>query len=256
MAIRKINPLKLTKDYDLYPRGAGSLDSSHLAVLYSALMAGASFPPLIVEKKTNKIVDGFHRHEIYLRYIKNKQPENYTVDVEYRKYPTKKEFYLDAIRYNTKHGKNIEGSQRTNAIIKGYDLKINPKSLAAVLIMTVQDVEKAIETKVATVSKFTVINNISKEAIQPPSTGRRVVEEIERIPLKACVSHLRRDIPEGQPIVITSEQAAVIKEAPGQHQVEVFRHICRLIETDLVDTNNEEVMQLIKRLKSLLNKHF
>ena len=256
MAIRKINPLNLIKDYDLYPRGSGSLDSSHLAMLYGALITGASFPPLIVEKETKKIVDGFHRHEVYLRFIRNKQPENYMIDVDYRKYPTNKEFYLDAIRYNTKHGKNIEGSQRTNAIIKGYDLKINPKSLAAVLIMTVEDVERTIETKVATVSKFTVMHKVSKEAIDSPSKGRHIIEEIERIPMKACVSHLRRDLPEGQTIMITSEQAAVIKEAPGQHQVEIFRHICRLIETDLVDKNNEEVMNLIKRLKKLLNKKF
>ena len=211
-------------------------------------------------------MDGFHRLECYLRYIRNTE-EKIVIDADFRKYPTDKEFYLDAIRYNSSHGKNIEGSDRTAAIIKGRKLGISTKLLAMTLKVRIENVEDIIKTRIASVDMIKKVSIIDKEIIKDTEFSKRYkkyqdnkgssyISSREEIPLKKGFLHLRKGLEKDEPVVVTPAQAAVIERSPGQNQVSLFRSVCNIIEVDLIDTRNDEVMVLIKRLKNLLNSKF
>jgi len=62
MNIKKVKAIELIFDWNLWPRyEAEDLDSTNLRRMKSAILAGITLPPIIVNKKDNRIVDGFHR---------------------------------------------------------------------------------------------------------------------------------------------------------------------------------------------------
>jgi hypothetical protein len=57
--------VELVQDYSLYPRTV--TDDAHVARLVEALRAGETFPPVVADKASRRVVDGFHRIKAYIR---------------------------------------------------------------------------------------------------------------------------------------------------------------------------------------------
>ena len=66
---------KITIDISVLPRG---INFVHVNDLKNAALSGAVFPPLIVERGTGRLVDGYHRYTLY----KQLYGESYDADVE------------------------------------------------------------------------------------------------------------------------------------------------------------------------------
>ena len=73
---------------------------AHLGELRGALKAGVSLPPIIVEKKSLRVVDGFHRAKVY----EGLYGKNHLVDILEKKYVGDAHLFRDAIRHNSSHG--------------------------------------------------------------------------------------------------------------------------------------------------------
>src|SRR3990172_8850015 len=54
----------LVLDFTIYPRS--SVDATTVSQYVLALQAGEQFPPIIVDRKTKRVVDGFHRVKAYI----------------------------------------------------------------------------------------------------------------------------------------------------------------------------------------------
>jgi len=67
-----ISPDAIVYDKSIYPRSKPS--TSTINEYADALASGAQFPPIILEKETNKLLDGYHRWKAYL---KCQKPEQY-----------------------------------------------------------------------------------------------------------------------------------------------------------------------------------
>src|SRR3972149_5611153 len=89
----------LIEDFDLYPRTM--VWGPHVARLRDALTAGATTSPVIVDAKSKRIVDGFHRVRAYKQLGRDK------IECEIRTYKNDAELFSDAVRLNSSHGRPL-----------------------------------------------------------------------------------------------------------------------------------------------------
>jgi len=218
MTIKRLNANLLIEDFDLYPRSA--VDSTVVTEIMESLRSGRKIPPIIVDEKTLRIIDGFHRRRAILKLYK----DNPMIECELKKYNSIQEMYLDAVAYNRARGKDITGSELTHAILKGLELKIEPEVLAEAVHITTQRVDE-------------IINN---KAVKIEATNTL-------IPLKGSVRHLKG-------AKVTKKQAIVIDHASGTQQWLLIQQVNDLIENDLLNLDNERVVYELKRLKKLITK--
>jgi len=218
-AATKIKLAELVEDFDLYPRS--DVDSAHVATLAYALEAGEKFPPIIIDEKSKRIVDGFHRRRAYLRVLGDEGE----IEVEARRYPSDKEMYIDAMRYNARHGRALAGSEQTGAILKAQRFHVSIDVIASSLGVTQERVESIIQHKVGTIKGVRMAD------------GRMIA-------LKGSVHHLK---------ILSHEQAEAMDMFPGQPQVLLLRQLNKLIETDCIETENPQVIAELRRLRDALN---
>ncbi len=97
-------------DFNIYPRH--KVSEYHVNELVEALKGGASFPPIVLDKKTNRIIDGGHRVNAYKK----------TYDLEYKAEAilldckNEGEVILKAIEYNCRHGLNLSAWDKSRCL--------------------------------------------------------------------------------------------------------------------------------------------
>ncbi|MEA3224357.1 MAG: ParB/RepB/Spo0J family partition protein [Planctomycetota bacterium] len=218
---------ELIEDFALYPRS--SVDSSHVADMAHALEAGGTLPPVVIDKTSKRIVDGFHRRRALMRVYGN----DTDIEVELREYASDSELYLDALRLNAHHAKKISGADRTHAIIVGADIGVSPSAIAEAFGVTVDHVEMVLSIKTGKVT-------------YRGAKGKAV--KARRVPLKNSVKHLWGTQPN-----LNQEQERVMKSAPGQSQWLLVKQLADLIEFGLFDWGDERAMKEIKRLEIVMS---
>lgn len=129
--MRKLKLSEIVLDYDLHPRN--KIDEYNVARIHEALKAGETLDPLIICKESKRVVDGFHRHKGYSRFSKG---EDIQVEVIEREYKNEGELFLDAIRYNSVHGVNLDSYDRQRCIKRAAELKIDEELLAKTMSLT------------------------------------------------------------------------------------------------------------------------
>ena len=214
--IKKMDANLLVEDFNLYPRS--KVDSSVVLEIIESISAGRTIPPVIVDKKSLRIVDGFHRRRAILKLYK----DNPLIECELKEYDTENDLYLDAVRYNRGRGKDITGSELTGAILKGLELKIEPAALANCIGVTVERINNIVSMKATNIEHKNIL-----------------------IALKGSVRHMRG-------IAVSNKQAKVIESASGTPQWLLISQVSDLIENNLIDYNNKKVVYELKRLKQLI----
>lgn len=218
----KMKAAELIEDFSLYPRS--QVDGAHVAQMVHTLEAGNTLPPIIIDAASRRIVDGFHRKRAVLRAFGDEAE----IEVEARKYASEKDMYLDAMMYNSRHGKGITGAEQTGAILKAKALRLSAEAIAASLGITQERVAAIMETKVASIRQGAT------------ALGRM-------IPLKRSVHHLAGT-------TITDRQAEAMDMFPGQAQSLLIYQLCKLIETNSIDRKNAKVLAGLKTLRDALNE--
>lgn len=213
--IARVVPTSLVRDFDLYPREM--VDSTHVRHIMDAIEAGVKVPPLIVDRKSKRIIDGFHRHSAHLRIDKTKP-----VDVEYRDYDSDSAMFAEAMALNANHGRKLSTNDRVRCVLRARELGIDDELTAVSLNTTVTTVERYVQ-------ELTV-------KVVGQTTGRKV--------LKMPVRHLVGS-------KITAKQAEAIDRLGGNKQVFFVNQLIRLIEADLLDRGDEKLMERLAKLVEL-----
>jgi hypothetical protein len=139
--MEKIQAAKLVQDMNLYPRHY--VNPYHVTTLREALKAGIEFPPVIADRETRKVIDGFHRIAALLRHL----GDAVEVAVEWRDYKDEAEMFQDAIRLNANHGQKLYKTDWVRCAAIGEDLGITVEIVADCLSITVEKLEHVCEVR-------------------------------------------------------------------------------------------------------------
>jgi len=115
----------LILDFTFYPRTI--VDSTTVSRLVMALDCGEDLPPIVADRASKRVVDGFHRVTAY------KRRERKLVPVEFRDYDSEADMFLDALRLNASHGRPLTPFDIRHALIRCIDLGIEPLRAADVV---------------------------------------------------------------------------------------------------------------------------
>ena len=205
---------ELVFDFDLYPRS--DIDTHNIAYMSQAEDAGVEFPPVVIDKKSKRIVDGFHRVKMY----RQKYDDNYKIEVIKKTYGSEKEILLDAIRLNASHGKMLSRHDRVRCILQSEKFKLKIDEVASALSMTVEK-----------------INQLKTERVGELKVGRT----IRSIPLKRTIRHMSGKR-------LTKRQSEVNECISGMDQKFYVNQLVMLVESDLLNRNDEILLQRLRVL--------
>lgn len=214
MKTRKLSELVL--DFDLYPRA--SVDSHHASDMQKAVEAGVKLPPVVIDRKSRRVVDGFHRHRLYSRLY----GDDYEVEVIERDYADDAELFLDAIRYNVSHGLRMDTHDKTHCILRAKDLRISVTALAGVLHMDPNRIGQLKTTRTATAGNLRVA-----------------------VPLKRTIEHMAGKH-------LNKQQVQANDSLSGMHQTFYVNQLVTLIESGLLNTSDGPLMDRLATLGRLI----
>jgi len=227
--MRTVKIGSLVFDFDLYPRT--DVDSQHVHYIREAIEAGEQMPALVVERKTMRIVDGFHRAKAYLSLY----GPDHEVDVVEKTYRSEADLLEDAIRYNARHGRTLTRCDRARCAILAERHGLSIDRAAQAMGLTVETVTKL---RAERVGKLRVYHGGT------PKRGKRG-KPIE-IPIKRTIKHMAGK-------ELTPEQAEANKRLSGMEQLFYVNQLILLIENDLLDRSNEKLLAGLARLRELLD---
>ena len=202
---------KIVVDESIYPRS--SVSEFEVRRLLAALATGATFPPLLIEAKTMRLVDGRLRLEAY-RANKTK-----TAEVVEKVYASEADLFADAVRANIAHGLALDQYQIRSAIIRLERYGYQRDQISEVVRLPVEAIEKI-------------------------ERGFAQTQQGEPIALKGGLSHLR-----GQ--TLDDEQIEVNRHYGGPKAVFYVRQIIALLEQDMWPVKSVMFVSEMDRLTAL-----
>jgi hypothetical protein len=197
MAYRNIDLANLVFDESIYPRR--NVDEMHIRSLMHAMDGSIELPPIVVEQKTERIVDGVHRYHAALR------KGSKTIKGLYRTYENDAALFKDAVMLNTGVGLKL-GTDDSLKVIDICDrLGLKELDQAAMLRTSIAHL-RTIRPRYATV----------EDAMKD-----------RRVPLKASVRHFSGE-------KISAAQEAAMQSAPGNSYLLLVNQLISAIENDLI----------------------
>jgi len=132
--LKKVKLERLVLDYNFYPRT--QVSDEHVSNMREAILAGRELPPILVDAKSFRIVDGFHRYFAYKRL----QFDEVIADV--RNYKNEAAMLEDAVRLNSDHGRPFHTQDRRRIILRAEELGLSRDWVAGVLGITRERVDQ------------------------------------------------------------------------------------------------------------------
>ncbi len=225
----KIKLAELVFDMTIYPRH--DVDAHHVNDIARAIEAGCEMPPIIVEKKTRRIIDGFHRGKAMM---KMHEPEH-EIEVIEKTYRSERDLFLDAIRYNSSHGKNFDSHDRAHCTIMASHMGIDDKELASVLHVDEEYIGKLRVDRTAFTGKLTA-------SAEHPGDKQRL-----QVPIKRTIKHMAGK-------VLSKGQCDANDRLSGMNQSFYVNQVITLIENKLLDESDEGLFERLKILHGLLDE--
>ena len=211
--VKAIDPMLVGIDSTIYPRHR--IDDTNVRGLVHAMEAGADIPPIIVDKKSMRVVDGVHRVKAAV------QLKAETIDAEMHNYKSEADMLEDAIRRNM-HGKQLSPYDQARCFTLAKEAHLEFHRVAAVLGMTNDRAESLLVRKTA------------------------VMRDKTPVTLKETASWLAGG-------KLTKRQAVGNERAGGMRPLFYVNQTINLIKNDLVDWGNENLVEGLQKLRDLLN---
>jgi hypothetical protein len=200
----------LIEDFDIYPRHA--VDSSYVSDLARAIQAGETPPLVRVDKKTKRIVDGFHRARAW-RKILGRGGE---IEVDLRSYSSEQELLKDSIELNAKHGRKLDQQDRTRSALLLERHGVAVKEISVVLHTTEARVQELLNVRVVVVRP------------DKPEDG-----PAEKRPAKPVAYPAAGESPRQ----VSEEQYRVMGSSGGHRTAQTVTQLIRELESGLVDVS-------------------
>lgn len=201
----------LVEDMTIYPRHA--VDDVHIAQLVQALRAGALLPPIVVDRTSKRIVDGWHRVRAHRRVL---GPTG-TIDADLRHYDTEADLLLDAIALNATHGRKLDRIDQARSVLLAERAGIALEKIAVILSVPLERVQK--------------LRIIIAKA---PADSAGTVTGTTKVVLKRAMYHLAGEM-------LTAEQVAAHDIQAGTSFLLQARQMAAALRHNLVNRNDEHL---------------
>lgn len=211
---------RLVLDWTLYPRH--EVDSTQVSRLANALAVGEELPPIMVDRKSLRIVDGMHRYSAYLRTL----GEDGEIPAVLKTYRNVQEMFLDAVRTNARHGVPLESIDQAHAVLLARDLGVGIGKLASAMAIPE--------------AKLEPLNRSDSNRYATGPGGETVI-------LKTALRHKGG----GR---LTKAQVAVNDSLVGMKATYFIGCVLKLLRHKLFDPEDESVMELLRELKEELKQ--
>lgn len=215
--MKTMKAAELVLDFDLYPRN--NVDTSNVRAMVDALAAGVELPPVIIDRKSKRVIDGFHRTKAALRF----HGDDAEIVVIEKNYATEAAMFLDAMKYNASHGARLDSADRARCTIIAERLSIPTEAVAGAL--------------------HTSVDKIG--ALRTDRTARDCSGMT--IPLKSTIRHMAGK-------KLTKRQEETNTRSSGMNQVFYVNQVIDLIEAKLLNMEDEGLMERMRVLHGLLEK--
>lgn len=214
--MKKMKAAEVVLDFDLYPRN--NVDAHNVRNLVDALAAGAELPPIIIDRKSKRVADGFHR----VRAVLQHGGEDADIIVIEKNYSSEAEMFLDAMRYNSAHGAKLDSCDRVHCAIIAERLSIPIEAVAGALHMPP--------------------DKLGDLKVSRTATGSGGLS----IPIKRTFQHMA-----GRKL--TKQQLAVNDRSSGMNQVFYVNQIIDLCESKMLNLDDEKLVERLRVLHDTLS---
>lgn len=144
--VTKVKAIELILDWNLWPRHeAGKLDSTNITRMKQALRAGIQLPPITVDKKTNRVADGFHR----VRSVLSVFGDDAEIDAIIKDFKNDAEILIESGKLNAAHGLPMSPLDRAHFAIKARKMKVPMPIIAEALGTDKDRLQKFLDTRIA-----------------------------------------------------------------------------------------------------------
>lgn len=206
----------LVFDFTLYPRG--SLDSHHVTEISQAILAGVTMPPIVIDAKSKRVIDGFHRGHG----LKRLYGESYETECVEKRYKNEAAMFVDAMRYNASHGRALSAHDKAHCLLLAEKLSIDMATVGSALNLTPERIGEIRASKIGTVQG-------------------------QSIALKNTIRHMAGE-------QLSNAQSAANDKLGGMNQLFYVNQLVTLLQNGLIDTANEDLQRGLLRLLDLLNE--
>jgi len=168
----------LVLDYNLYPRNA--INSERVSQYADAMRAGSMFPPIRIERGTNRIVDGFKR------YTASRRLGLEDINAEVYEFDDEAEVFYYALAWNAAHGEPLDTFDISRCILIGEKLGLTRERIAEAAHITIDKLERIYRRRIR-FAKIAMVGDGGTHEVHVPVAVKRVVSEA--IPEGAVVPH-------------------------------------------------------------------
>ncbi len=214
----------LVYDFEIYPRQhyGDKIDNTHVRNLRYVLRSGTEFDdPLLVDKKTNCVVDGFHRGHA----MEKERGAQALITVIYKTYKNRAAMLEESGRINNSHGNPMDRQDQVHFALKCEKHGISLAKVAGILSLPEAQLISFLDKRTA------------------------LSEEGESMAIKNIVGHMAGE-------TFTEKQEEVHKGLGGSSQVFLVNQIISLLKNGMTNTKNARLMERLGDLHSELGRFF
>ncbi len=217
----KIPSALLVHDTTIYPRT--DVNAINISSLSEAILLGNELPPIVIEAKTNRIVDGVHRWRAHIKAF----GEACEVECDVREYASDADLFLDAVGLNSTHGLKIMPTDQIRIFYLGESLGLSKEKMAQAMRMRFDKAERMITLRTA----FRELPDGKKEPVV----------------LKGAMKSFSG-------ATLTDQQIATNKSIGGMQPLYYVNQLVALIKSGICNRANENLLQGLYELQALLDK--
>lgn len=206
---------EIIEDFTIYPRNL--VDDVWISELSQHLRSGANFPPVLIDKKSKRLVDGFHRRRAYIRVF----GPDCDIPTEVMSFKNDADLFLESMRRNGTHGKPLSTVDRLRCVDRGRAFGLTIEVIASTLNIEPRKLEAKAELRI--------------------TTG----ENGESVILKRSMVR-----PIGP---ATNDQKRAINAAAGKISFHA-KSLYDLLRLNLLDLNDATILQDLYNLRDVLNE--
>lgn len=209
----------LVLDFELYPRH--DVDATNVREMVHALEAGIELPPILVDRASKRVVDGFHR--VYA--ARRRGGDEATIRAELRDYADDAAIFAEAMWINARHGRRLTPWDRARCILLARKLGVSDEETAARLQITRERLAEFAMERTATAPNGDLIP--LKFSSVPSLSGR----------------------------TLTAEQVEANEHAGGMRAGYYASKLYLALESGLVDWEDNRLVARLEQIYRFLGEH-